>query len=373
MTNKLIESSGCGAPRLHRFGHWCLTEGGSKASSDRAEWFVACEACRARKRKCDEQRPKCALCRRLKIDCHYKDRTLNKADTLSDILTVLQQVSDGVNEILSANTVAHARHTFQEQNGVRPSTSSIGQPSEVPCVLSAPLYKNELHTDHADAELAVAYRHSTATHQLLKWPFVWQSLQSRLDRSQNIIFDSGIDWFLSIHHSSSDNQFPSRLCSPADINVSHPLVDITYSNTMRYAKTYFDTSNYMHPLLDRTIFFQETLPTAMGTVLKATHRIGDESLLITLLVLALGELALSIIMNDRESTEHDRHLSQSPPGLKYFNEVRKRLGFLHFSPSLAIVHIEAMTSLYYAACFRHMDSWRMSVKASESCYLLIKR
>lgn len=81
---------------------------------------------------------------------------------------------------------------------------------------------------------------------------------------------------------------------------------------------------------------------------------------------------MSIIMNDRESTEHDQHLSQSPPGLKYFNEVRKRLGFLQFSPSLAIVHIEAMTSLYYGACFRHMDSWRMSVKASESCYLLIK-
>lgn len=113
---------------------------------------------------------------------------------------------------------------------------------------------------------------------------------------------------------------------------------------MRYAKTYFDTFNYMHPLLDRTVFFQETLPTAMGTVLTATHRIGDESLLITLLVLALGEVALSLIMNDRESTEHGRHLSQSPPGLKYFNEVRKRLGFLQFSPSLAIVHIEAMTS-----------------------------
>ncbi|KAL6788877.1 hypothetical protein J3E68DRAFT_128654 [Trichoderma sp. SZMC 28012] len=77
----------------------------------------ACEACRARKRKCDEQRPKCALCRRLKIDCHYKDRTLNKADTMSDILTVLQQVSDGVNEILSANTVAHG-YTFQEQSGL---------------------------------------------------------------------------------------------------------------------------------------------------------------------------------------------------------------------------------------------------------------
>ncbi|KAL6821569.1 hypothetical protein V8C40DRAFT_276070 [Trichoderma camerunense] len=371
MTNKLIESSGCGAPQLHRFGHWRLTEGGSKNNSDRTEW--ACEACRARKRKCDEQRPKCALCRRLKIDCHYKDRTLNKADTLSDILTVLQQVSDGVNEILSANTIAHGRYTFQEQNGVRPSTSDIGQSSGVPCVPSAPLYKNELHTDHGDSELAVAYRHSTAAHQLLKWPFVWQSLQSRLNRSQKIIFDSGIDWFLSIHHSSSDNQFPSHLHSPADLNESHPLVDITYSNTMRYAKTYFDTFNYMHPLLDRTIFFQETLPTAMGTVLTTTHRIGDESLLITLLVLALGELALSIIMNDRESTERDRHLSQSPPGLKYFNEVRKRLGFLPFSPSLAIVHIEAMTSLYYAACFRHMDSWRMSVKASESCYLLIKR
>lgn len=33
----------------------------------------ACDTCRSRKQKCDEQRPKCGLCQRMKIECRYRE------------------------------------------------------------------------------------------------------------------------------------------------------------------------------------------------------------------------------------------------------------------------------------------------------------
>lgn len=255
----------------------------------------------------------------------------------------MRRVNDGVNEILSVNqsTRDRSRLSLHEHRHAHPTISVAEQPPKQPL---AHLYKNEWSSDDADFDLTVPYTHSTAAHQLIKWPFVLQSLQDRLNRSENILFESGIDWFLSLYQTNDDTELPSHSRLPANITDSNPLLDITYSNTMRYAKTYFDTFNYIHPLLDRTIFFQETLPAAMGMVSTATHQIDDEALLITLLVLALGELALYMITGDRTSADHYLHLFEAPPGLQYFNEVRKRLGFMQFGYSLAIVQIEAMIS-----------------------------
>lgn len=33
----------------------------------------ACETCRSRKTRCDEQRPKCSLCTRLDVECVYRE------------------------------------------------------------------------------------------------------------------------------------------------------------------------------------------------------------------------------------------------------------------------------------------------------------
>jgi hypothetical protein len=35
--------------------------------------FKACDTCRQRKQKCDEQRPKCGLCSRMKLECRYRE------------------------------------------------------------------------------------------------------------------------------------------------------------------------------------------------------------------------------------------------------------------------------------------------------------
>lgn len=49
-------------------------EGSQKQRRDRAVIAAqACEMCRSRKSKCDEKRPKCSLCKRLNVECRYRE------------------------------------------------------------------------------------------------------------------------------------------------------------------------------------------------------------------------------------------------------------------------------------------------------------
>lgn len=44
-----------------------------KANGKRQRTFTGCRTCRRRRVKCDEQRPVCGHCRRLKLDCEGYD------------------------------------------------------------------------------------------------------------------------------------------------------------------------------------------------------------------------------------------------------------------------------------------------------------
>ncbi|KAH8817523.1 hypothetical protein F5884DRAFT_779627 [Xylogone sp. PMI_703] len=53
-------------------------DGSGRSAPDRRNKRVtfaalACENCRARKHRCDEQRPKCGLCKRTKLECSYRE------------------------------------------------------------------------------------------------------------------------------------------------------------------------------------------------------------------------------------------------------------------------------------------------------------
>jgi hypothetical protein len=60
----------------------------------------ACDTCRLRKQKCDEQRPKCGLCQRIKLDCRYREPPPTKKDqTLVGILDRLKSLERKVDRI----------------------------------------------------------------------------------------------------------------------------------------------------------------------------------------------------------------------------------------------------------------------------------
>lgn len=58
-----------------------VDDGGSEESVKRPRNFLAvlaCETCRSKKTRCDEDRPKCGLCKSLGVECNYGERRLTK-------------------------------------------------------------------------------------------------------------------------------------------------------------------------------------------------------------------------------------------------------------------------------------------------------
>jgi hypothetical protein len=119
---------------------------------------------------------------------------------------------------------------------------------------------------------------------------------------------------------------------------------LSYNDIERLANIYFNTFNYLYPFMDREWFFTNTLPTALEGSKRA-----EEKKIITLLVLALGQLAQEGSGGTPISRTGNRcngvrgGTADLPPGVSLFDEARQRLGFVATQYELENVQIFALT------------------------------
>ncbi|KAF8418428.1 hypothetical protein EV426DRAFT_707572 [Tirmania nivea] len=178
----------------------------------------ACDACRARKAKCDEGRPSCGFCKETAITCVYRevpppkqDRTLleilNRLGRIEGLLdaqndcsgtatgnnaitntTFLNKALDSMttlaNAATSAATMTNTPGSVFSQATAQPPPASVPQPQNVPRVSPGATYPPSGLTSHPtehmleeDGELTIPYQHTTAAHKLL-W---WSSIRSLID------------------------------------------------------------------------------------------------------------------------------------------------------------------------------------------------
>jgi hypothetical protein len=150
--------------------------------------------------------------------------------------------------------------------------------------------------------------------------------------------------------SNSAMQVPLHLSgsSSSTLNLSPPTID--WETMQRLSKSYFDVINILHPIMDRQWFNSNTL----SSILSNGFQEGAISSLV-LLVFALGEVALTTsevpisVYKQRPSGIKGGTIDR-PPGLAYFNEARKRMGFALTEISLENVQMFALASLYYSSC-----------------------
>jgi len=99
---------------------------------------------------------------------------------------------------------------------------------------------------------------------------------------------------------------------------------------LKFANLYFSTFNLLYPLLDQEEFVAKVLPavTARG------FGFGDHESIMAFLVFALGAVAEQgtyaepIEVAERFNSGIRGGSHSSPPGLDFFNEARRRLGFI---------------------------------------------
>lgn len=65
--------------------------------------------------------------------------------------------------------------------------------------------------------------------------------------------------------------------------------------------------------------------------------------------------------------------TEDPPGLMFFNEARRRFGFLMCQNDLQACQFYMLSTHYYAQILRPIDSWTMVNRAASCCMTLLKR
>ena len=402
----------------------------SNSSSQRKERGAiaaqACDTCRSRKQKCDEQRPKCGTCQKFKLDCHYREPQPTKKDkTLGEILDRLKAVEGKIDRLGTAG------------GGGAPE----GAADNV----------NVLHTSSAGASAtasastaASGYRYSPGVYQMLGWPVIQQLLapvaarQPQLNikalaaehAAQSIIVGlnhterlpsdvvsvvsggSGVPGVSNVSgvpgmpvsmsgmapmpvpgvdqsrresstgmmagshsHTPAPGFYPPTpvslslplasfpAASPSMVSAPAPVSSLySWDTLFRLSTAYFDSFNYIAPIVDRQTFLTTTLPAVLDEDSQRNHHHqhhhqhhqhnlpdndSESAAALVFLVAALGDVAVANaqgtpVLGSIGSLGVKGGTVSHPPGLALFNEARRRMGFVMGACSLESVQVHAL-------------------------------
>ncbi|KAI1770854.1 hypothetical protein F4818DRAFT_431242 [Hypoxylon cercidicola] len=224
---------------------------------------------------------------------------------------------------------------------------------------------------------------------MLSWPFIQQVLENknpnidlpRLEKDgaamllglQGRAVTLPTNMYASVNLSSEGASISLQVPPTSQVEgMQAGGLSMNWDTMQRLSKSYFDTFNLIYPIMDRQIFQAEVLPAIAS-------RGFDESSSSTLacLVFALGEVAMSDVQSAPIATYKGRPSGvrggtpDRPPGLLFFNEARKRMGFNLTECSLENVQIFALAAIYYGTCCHHLEFWRLTTSASLACQALL--
>lgn len=214
---------------------------------------------------------------------------------------------------------------------------------------ATPVY-GERHPSHhpnpTPAGLTHPFRHATAAHKMLTWPAVQELL-----RNKGILNEVDLQTL-----SDEGSAFMIQVCNgmpklPLDgVVFEQPFMGmqsqatrqqggarvtfmyLTNDEMDRLAKAYFNTYNLLYPFMDRDSFMSDIL-----LKVKSEGFDSDTISVIALLVLALGEVALDSVETPSQfglrgdgggNSNSIGTIERRHPGIKLFNEARKRIGFV---------------------------------------------
>ncbi|OJJ48863.1 hypothetical protein ASPZODRAFT_60389 [Penicilliopsis zonata CBS 506.65] len=372
---------------------------------------VACETCRLKKTRCDESRPRCGLCKSLDLECVYNERKSSKRDqSLSMIMSTLHRLETKMESIPSA--VCQDMQPFQDRllqslrtfngsrdldlqaltaaaaaaagtsNGNGSSSSntnnrpvvSIMRHQAVTPALDSPGHfdvDDQYHSQKQQQGASVSTGHvaiSFSQHGVINWSGVRSILPERVlaayeTLGRNYVIDVEKKRLpLPMHIRPFPSQAGERWLEVLPLALIKGLSD-----------AFFTTFNPFTPIMDKNFYFSFTL----GAAIESGFGCTMESCLV-LNVMALGCLA---VLAHREGNyplpgSHILHFEppdwmsvvhEEPAGLRFFNEARRRIGFLMCENDLQSCQFYLLSSVYYSQILRPMDWWAMNHRAATCC------
>ncbi|KAL4874760.1 hypothetical protein BJY04DRAFT_203139 [Aspergillus karnatakaensis] len=347
---------------------------------------VACETCRLKKTRCDESRPKCGLCKSLGLECVYNERKTSKRDhsltlimsTLHRLETKLENVPVNVrNEIQSlqaqlprapdgpvdVNTPIRTPHAI-------PKHVSLGTPQTLTPSGEPEVFEFDERPNAVTANGLVSI--SFSQHGVILWPGARDLLPQRLlDAHEKLGKNYVIDTEMN------------RPPLPMYIYPYPPQAGDDWLETLPLAMikglstAFFATFSPFTPIMDKNFYFAYTL----GAAIESGFGYTMESCLV-LNIMALGCLAVlahhegdyalpGTRGNHFEPPDWLAVVQEDPPGLRFFNEARRRMGFLMCDNDIQSCQFYLLSSVYYQQILRPMDSWAMIHRAATGCLSIL--
>ncbi|KAL1968983.1 hypothetical protein VTN77DRAFT_817 [Rasamsonia byssochlamydoides] len=343
---------------------------------------VACENCRLKKTRCDESRPKCGLCKTQGLECVYSERKLSKKDqSLSMIISTLHRIETKLENLpsaISSDMQPVTGHILQAVEALRYSdrapsmrTSPHGfSQTSTPSVIGQNDLEIRDHRDPIDAKGQMSI--SFSQHGVVLWPGARTILPERLLAAHERL---GKNYVIDLEM----NRPPLPMwVHPFPLHAGDNWLEtLPFSIVKGLSEAFFSTFNPFTPILDKHFFFAFTL----GTVIKDGFGFTIETCLV-LNVMALGCLAVRAYQEGDfplPGTLGDRFelpawldvIEEEPPGLRFFNEARRRIGFLMCGNDLQSCQYYLLSAVYYTQIIRPMDSWAMLNRAAACCLSML--
>jgi hypothetical protein len=205
---------------------------------------------------------------------------------------------------------------------------------------------------------------SFSAHLMIDWPAVRRSLPSGVD-----VPDGG--YALRLEDTRPGLAIGLRRLGE-DL-----LSSLSISTVRELSDAYFATFNLATPVLDRQLYFQRTL----GGAIHGGFDYDADSCVV-LMTMALGCFGKHAMLETSKTSPH-YHVTPSTelnfhtnsdhgglgdiPGLMFYNEARKRIGFLESQHNMQITQFYLLAATYCGQLTRPVDCWSMTMRAGIGC------
>ncbi|KGO45517.1 Transcription factor, fungi [Penicillium expansum] len=213
---------------------------------------------------------------------------------------------------------------------------------------------------------------SFSQHGVIVWPGARQILPKQLLAAYEML---GKNYVIELE--STRPPLP-MFASPYPLQAGDHWLEVLPLAMIRgLADAFFSVFNPSTPIMDKGFFFSFTL----GSAIESGFGSNLESCLV-LNVLALGCLAVRAYQEGNyplpgtqghrfEPPEWMNVVYEEQPGLRFFNEARRRIGFLMCDNDIQSCQFYLLSSVYYSQIPRPMDSWTMISRAATCCLSML--
>lgn len=272
------------------------------------------------------------IARRAFVDLNIYDRKdKNGADTLAAVNRIEPKVHETHDKVLESHQ--YIELIYEKFNSLPAFLASVGGSHE----LSMGTAQQTPSQTRPTAWQKGQHQYVSAVHKMMAWRVVRQTLEAVHPKITNLEtvfteepYPSAMleqQGLMSLPHVGVDAHSPSRL--PTAFVMGQIPQGWPWNKQYLESRSavYFDSFNLIHPVLDHKLFVEVTLPSALYDSMQDSA----ESTLV-LLVMALAEMALAEGSDFSISQSNYRVALEGtavnvPPGLDFFNEARRRMGF----------------------------------------------